>query len=41
MSVHDFFKKLEYQGVRIPEGRVIAGRFGHAASPRAGMLSGS
>ena len=24
-----------------PEGRVIAGRFGHAASPRAGMLSGS
>ena len=29
------------RGVRIPEGRVIAGRFGHAASPRAGMLSGS
>ena len=32
---------LGYVGVRIPEGRVIAGRFGHAASPRAGMLSGS
>ena len=28
-------------GVRIFEGRAIAGRFGHAASPRASMLSGS
>ena len=32
---------LRAVGVHFFKGCVIAGRFGHAASPRAGMLSGS